>query len=78
MQPLRHHIVALLFVAGLPSWQSLLAADASGRRPLRVCLVSGSQDSKTYSTDDSLAALDHIAVPLSRQAKWLCARAPRP
>ncbi len=58
MQPLFRRSVALVLLAfAFAGLASTHAADAAAPRPLRVCLVSGAQDSKPYSTDDSLAAL---------------------
>jgi len=63
-----------LLTCALPATVS--AAPASGdkaTRQLRVCLVSGAQDSKPYSTDDSLAAL---ARYLETEHKMICALLP--
>ena len=70
MQPLarRFVVLALLAFAFLPV-STAHAADAPAVRPLRVCLVFGSQDSKPYSTDDSLAAL---ARYLEAEHKMTC------
>lgn len=70
MQPLSRRSLVL----GLSASASCLSAEtfaaaSPAPRPLRVCLVSGSQDSKPYSTDDSLAAL---ARYLEGEHKMVC------
>lgn len=70
MQPLARHCLALVLLAlALHLVASTHAADVPAPRPLRVCLVSGSQDSKPYSTDVSLAAL---ARYLESEHKMIC------
>jgi len=70
MQPLSRRSLVL----GLSASASCLSAEtfaaaSPAPRPLRVCLVSGSQDSKPYSTDESLAAL---ARYLEGEHKMVC------
>ncbi len=65
----RRSLVLGSFALALCLVASTFAADSPTQRPLRVCLVSGSQDSKPYSTDDSLAAL---ARYLETEHKMTC------
>lgn len=53
----RRLVLSLLLAVTSAVVSSASAAESPVRRPLRVCLVSGAQDSKPYTTDDSLAAL---------------------
>lgn len=70
MQPPTRRVAALVLVAMASlALASAYAADSPAPRPLRVCLVSGAQDSKPYSTDDSLAAL---ARCLETEHKMTC------
>ena len=71
MQPFtrRSFIALALLAAASFSVASTNAANSPSPRPLRICLVSGSQDSKPYSTDDSLAAL---ARYLETEHKMTC------
>lgn len=70
MQPLsRRSLVLGLSVSVLCPPAKTIGADSPAARPLRVCLVSGSQDSKPYRTDDSLAAL---ARHLETEHKMTC------
>lgn len=65
----RRLILSLLLAVTSAVVSSASAADSPAQRPLRICLVSGSQDSKPYSTDDSLAAL---ARYLEAEHKMTC------
>lgn len=70
MQPsTRRLVLSLLLAVTSVVVSSAAAADSPAQRPLRVCLVSGSQDSKPYSTDDSLAVL---ARYLETEQKMTC------
>ncbi|MEY4198716.1 MAG: hypothetical protein RLZZ265_456 [Verrucomicrobiota bacterium] len=65
---LRHFLK--LLAGALPATVSAAPANADTvTRQLHVCLISGSQDSKPYSTDDSLAAL---ARYLETEHKMAC------
>lgn len=61
-------VLALMAFALLPV-PSTPAADSAAPRPLRICLVSGANDSAPYSTDAALAAL---ARYLETEHKMTC------
>ena len=69
LSPACRIIAPVLLAVAFLSLASTRAADSPAPRALRICLVSGAQDSKPYSTDDSLAAL---ARYLESEHKMIC------